>query len=412
MSSYIDLASSTYSNLSQYAIFSDGELTATHSKGVAVKVDSGYWYGAISSAADITNGTLPSGYNNALSAGAYTELNTLISNIQTVTSNLDTIDITGATVNGFIANKNYISTVPGSAWTGETISFDAGDDPNAQFFITADLSTLTFTNCTFVLGNAKPCNIFWLCIGPEPGSFTTINAAVPGIIITEDAITFTNNAASNITYNGHIYAKGNITMSADGAGDIIINSSTCPYIPGPGPEPNPGPIVCYAKGTLILTKQGFIPIENIKENYKIVTKGKIYKNKFIKIDANLELTPVLWVGKFKVVDLNKKSRPICIKKNALGKNSPFRDLYVSPRHSLLINGKKVLAKNIINGTTIFQDNECDSVEYYHLECKDHCVIIANGILSESYLDVNNRDVFENSIIINNTKLNNLVHHES
>jgi len=32
-----------------------------------------------------------------------------------------------------------------------------------------------------------------------------------------------------------------------------------------------------------------------------------------------------------------------------------------------------------------------------LECENHSAIIANGVLAESYLDVNNRHVFENSV---------------
>jgi len=58
----------------------------------------------------------------------------------------------------------------------------------------------------------------------------------------------------------------------------------------------------------------------------------------------------------------------------------------------------VMANNLINGTTIYQDNECKNVEYYHLECKYHSAIYANGILAETYLDTaNNRNIFENSI---------------
>jgi hypothetical protein len=60
----------------------------------------------------------------------------------------------------------------------------------------------------------------------------------------------------------------------------------------------------------------------------------------------------------------------------------------------------VLAKDIINGETIYQDKECTNVEYYHLECEKHSAIFANGVLAESFLDVNNRDVFENSIRLN------------
>lgn len=170
-------------------------------------------------------------------------------------------------------------------------------------------------------------------------------------------------------------------------GTLTINSSTCQ------------PIVCYAKGTLILIKRGFVPIEKIKAGYKVVTKGKIYNDEFIKKGANLEIEPVIWTSKFKVLNLNSKSRPICIKKDALGSNYPFKDLYVSPAHRLLLDGKMVSAMNIVNGETIYQDNECDSVEYYHLECEEHSAIFANGILAESYVDSNNRHAFENSIRI-------------
>lgn len=57
----------------------------------------------------------------------------------------------------------------------------------------------------------------------------------------------------------------------------------------------------------------------------------------------------------------------------------------------------VLAKNLVNDKTIYQDKECDDVEYYHLECENHSAIYANGVLTESYREANNRDVFENSI---------------
>jgi hypothetical protein len=154
--------------------------------------------------------------------------------------------------------------------------------------------------------------------------------------------------------------------------------------------------VCYMKGTLILTDKGFVPIEKIQVSDKVITKGKIYNCKFIKKNTKLRVEPVIWISKFQVAhtDLDKNSRPICIKKNAFGEHLPFQDLYVSPKHCLLLNGNIVFAYQLINGNTIYQDIECSSVEYYHLECKTHCAIFANGILAESYLDTNNRYVFE------------------
>jgi hypothetical protein len=69
----------------------------------------------------------------------------------------------------------------------------------------------------------------------------------------------------------------------------------------------------------------------------VITKGIICKNKLIDENSNLKLDPVVWISKFKVKHLNSKTAPICIKKNALGKNYPFKDLYVSPNHGILLH---------------------------------------------------------------------------
>jgi hypothetical protein len=112
---------------------------------------------------------------------------------------------------------------------------------------------------------------------------------------------------------GHIYSNSSITFTSNG--NVNLFSDTCPVIP----------VVCYAKGTLILTNNGFIPIEYIKVGDKVGTKGQIYKNKLISKDK-FKIERVKWVSKFKVSNLNSKSRPICIQKNAFNKNCPFKDL--------------------------------------------------------------------------------------
>ena len=59
----------------------------------------------------------------------------------------------------------------------------------------------------------------------------------------------------------------------------------------------------------------------------------------------------------------------------------------------------VVASSLINGNTIYQDTLMEEVEYYHLECKTHCGIFANGVLAETYLDTNNRYVFDKPFTI-------------
>lgn len=156
---------------------------------------------------------------------------------------------------------------------------------------------------------------------------------------------------------------------------------------------------------MILTENGFVPIENIKEGDKVVTKGEIHIGETFIEDKIGKISNVIWINKFKVNNLNSKSAPICIKKDALDENIPFKDLYVSPGHSLLLDGKMVLAENIVNGTNIYQDYECNNVEYYHLELESHSAIFANGVLAESYLDGGNmRSIFENKNKTINDKL--------
>lgn len=374
----IDLYS--YPNLSQFGILASGELTSNPTSGDIV-VNSGYWDGTPVTGA-LTAGTSPSGLNNTISTAALTELDTLITDFGTITSSMPINNIgTGGSDITFTPGY-YIG--GGITFSGKTITFDALGNSNAQFFIRDTLTGFTFTNCTFIYNNnANPYNIFWFA-NKITGAFTATDSSVPGTIITIADFTATNDAAPAMSFNGHIFSKGAATLTRSGAGTLTITS-------------NNGPIICYLKGTLILTNQGFVPIENIKAGHQVVTKGKIHKNKFVKVDANIKIEPVMWISKFKVFNLNSKSRPICVSKDAFGKNYPFKDLYVSPGHRFLLDGNMVVASSLVNGKTIWQDTKCDDVVYYHLECQEHSAIIANGVLTESYLDINTKDVFENSI---------------
>lgn len=365
-----------YTTLNTYAVLA---ATAITSPGLTV-IENGF-YGISPATPSSITGNYVGTLNNTTPGTAQSQLTTLIGDINTYTSTLTSVSLgTIAAPITLIPNTNYNS---GSAITfqGIPITLDGQNQPNPKFFITAG-TAITFNNIPSInlINGASTCNVFWLA-GSAISFSGTMPPIIPGILIAGTSISF----AASAQIAGRTYAKAAVTFLGNTGVDAICTTDPIPII------------VCYLKGTLILTKEGFVPIEDIKAGQQVVTKGKIYKNKFVKADAEPQFEPVFWVSKFKVVDLNSKSRPICIKKNALGENRPFKDLYVSPGHSLLLNGRMVLAKNIVNGKTIYQDKECDNIEYYHLECERHSAIFANGVLSESYLDVNNRDVFENSV---------------
>ena len=155
-----------------------------------------------------------------------------------------------------------------------------------------------------------------------------------------------------------------------------------------------GTVVCYLKGSKILTKNGYKTIETLKVGDELVVMGKIENNESYTLFEETTFESVKWIGKFNITGLKDESAPICIKSNAFGENLPFEDLCVSPLHRLLIDGKMVEAFELLNDSTVFRDYSNDSVEYYHVELESHSAILANGVLSESYLDYENRFVFE------------------
>lgn len=51
------------------------------------------------------------------------------------------------------------------------------------------------------------------------------------------------------------------------------------------------------------------------------------------------------------------------------------------------------ARMLVNGRSIFYDRTITSYDYYHIETEKHSVIMADGMLTESYLDTGNRHLF-------------------
>ena len=185
------------------------------------------------------------------------------------------------------------------------------------------------------------------------------------------------NSGPNITWT-----IGDDTPSLLYWGPGTPGTSATIYIANPPPSTD---IPCYSKGTMILTNKGYTKIEDIKKGDIVVREGSISNNGILEKNIIREV-PVIWVNKFKPKLLDTLSRPICIKKNAFGEDQPFEDLYVSPNHSIMIDDRLTTAKDLKNGDTIYMDTECESVEYYHLECETHSAIYANGVLSETYLE--------------------------
>ncbi|MFA8385473.1 MAG: Hint domain-containing protein [Pelagibaca sp.] len=138
-------------------------------------------------------------------------------------------------------------------------------------------------------------------------------------------------------------------------------------------------VVCFAKGTLILTTTGEVPIERLSPGDQIVTRD----------NGPQEL---VWVASRKLgrAELVRapKLRPIRISPDLIAGHSP---LIVSPQHGVLFrgdNGEETLVRAThlarMRGGKARVMQGCQGVSYFHLAFAAHQIIYANGAASESF----------------------------
>ncbi|MDT8872858.1 Hint domain-containing protein [Komagataeibacter rhaeticus] len=85
--------------------------------------------------------------------------------------------------------------------------------------------------------------------------------------------------------------------------------------------------------------------------------------------------------------------PVRILKDAIADGVPCRDMLVTPEHSLFLGGGFVPVRMLVNGRSIFYDHAITAYDYHHIETERHSIIMADGVLTESYLDTGNRHIF-------------------
>ena len=134
---------------------------------------------------------------------------------------------------------------------------------------------------------------------------------------------------------------------------------------------------CYCAGTLIETSLGPVAIENLVAGDMVATVDGTQK-------------PIIWIG-HSTIDCERqtnkeKAYPIRIAQGAFGNQLPQRDLFVSPDHSVYVDGAMIPAYCLLNGLTITQARTEKTVTYYHVELPQHDAIYAEGLPAESYLE--------------------------
>jgi hypothetical protein len=140
---------------------------------------------------------------------------------------------------------------------------------------------------------------------------------------------------------------------------------------------------CYRAGTRILTERGELRIEELSVGMKLIA-------------ATGESRKLIWIG-HRTIDCTRHPRPydvwpVCVEAGAFGGGRPQRNLWLSPGHSVFVDGVLIPIVRLINGATVAQLS-VDTVTYFHVELESHDVILAEGLPAESYLDTGNRNSF-------------------
>jgi Hint domain len=155
----------------------------------------------------------------------------------------------------------------------------------------------------------------------------------------------------------------------------------------PGGSNRAGRGNCFLRGTHIQTPDGEIAVEDLVIGALVET-----------LNGAL---PIKWIGR---QSYRKTSAawhwsvgPIRVARFALSDQYPHRDLYLSPPHSLLIDGFLIPVEWLVNDKSIVQvsADDRDVVDYFHIELETHEIVFAEGAPTETLLVTSGREHFAN-----------------
>jgi hypothetical protein len=210
-----------------------------------------------------------------------------------------------------------------------------------------------------------------------------------GSTTTIDLLAIKNTVSQTETYNPATHV---LTVSDQGTVEATLtfdSSNTVssfflkPDAAGTGTDV----VACYAEGTRVATWRGEVEVERLQVGDLLVTMSGA-------------LRPIRWIGRRSYaapfVAANPHLHPVRLRRDALGKGLPQRDLLLSPLHAILLDGVLVPVGTLVNGTTVVRERAPGNVTYLHIELASHDVILAEGLPSETFIDEDSRGMFQNA----------------
>ncbi|MGO9358042.1 MAG: Hint domain-containing protein, partial [Xanthobacteraceae bacterium] len=291
------------------------------------------------------------------------------------------------TIAGSVVGAGSLSAGGASGRLADYAATDPGEDYSGFFGGTVLLAATPATTSVFEYGPGTSTIAL-----SHPGA--TIGAALE-FVAAGDVLELPGTAVQNVTFGA---SSLQVTTTGTGGGsydftNVNYSSPVTDYTAAFDPtteleaitfEANPP---CYCRGTLIRTNRGQTTVERLKIGDKIMTMSGAAR-------------AIKWIGRRsyggRFVMGRKDVLPVCIRAGALADNLPRRDLWISPHHAMYLEGVLIEAKDLVNGVSIVQAEHVEKVEYFHIELDTHDVLIAEGALSESFIDDDSRGMFHNA----------------
>ena len=253
---------------------------------------------------------------------------------------------------------------------GSELDLAGGQSTGSVAF--ADAGTLRFTDAAaspgVLLENFRQGDTIDLAgLGFTDGQMTDSYSEATGLLTIGNGT-----ATATLSFGaGNTVVDDPFHLASDGAGGTMLTNDTP---------------ACYCPGTLILTSTGERPIETLAVGDLVVTASGACK-------------PIRWIGRRsygpRFVAANPALRPVRFTAGALGGGLPRRDLLVSQKHAMFLNGFLVPAEQLVDGQLV-RYASVSRVDYLHLELDEHDVVLAEGSPSETFVDDGSRGIFHNA----------------
>ena len=191
-----------------------------------------------------------------------------------------------------------------------------------------------------------------------PGSSLNLNVGgteVPlvGLTLSADPSTGISTVSGNTALNG-LGTGVSLSFSGDTPTTIATTVSAVgiPAVTNSIAATTTTSIACYCTGTLIRTASGDVAVEDLAAGDMVVT-------------ASGEARPIKWIGHRSYIgrfaNANPEALPVQFKAGALADGVPARDLWVSPKHAMFLDGALVPAELLVNGVSIVKATRVERV---------------------------------------------------